>query len=240
MLKIEQLKKSFGKVAAVADVSFTAEDGKVTALLGPNGAGKSTCLRMVAGAIKPDHGWVEIDGVNVVDDTVAAISHLGVLPYGTGLYPRLTGRENIEYYGRLHGLRGETLAARTQQLIEQLNLGKVCDRPSKGYSQGERMKVAVARALVHEPQNIILDEPTNGLDIHALRALRNMILDLKAAGHCVLFSSHVMQEVGALCDRIVIIAQGVIVADGTADELREHYRQQDLEEVFVAAIGAES
>ncbi|MDX1443642.1 MAG: ATP-binding cassette domain-containing protein, partial [Gammaproteobacteria bacterium] len=162
----------------------------------------------------------------------------GNLPFGSGLYPRLTGRENIAYFGRLHGMEGETLERRVDELVQELDLGNVADRAAKGYSQGETMKVAVARALVHEPKNIILDEPTNGLDIRALRALREMIRNLKARGHCILFSSHVMQEVAALCDRIVIIADGAVRADGRPEELRERYGEQDLEEIFVRAIEA--
>ena len=236
MLKIHEVRKSFGKVEAVSNVSLEAEDGRITGLLGPNGAGKSTTLRMVAGVITPDHGYVEIDGINVQEDPVRAVRSLGNLPFGSGLYPRLTGRENIAYFGKLHGMQGEALERRVDELVRELDLGNVADRATKGYSQGETMKVAVARALVHEPKNIILDEPTNGLDIRALRALREMIRNLKGRGHCILFSSHVMQEVAALCDRIVIIADGAVRADGKPEELRERYGEEDLEEIFVRAI----
>lgn len=237
MIRTEQLRKSFGKVEAVSDVSLQAEDGRITGLLGPNGAGKSTTLRMVAGVIRPDSGYVEIDGVNVQREPQLAVRSLGNLPFGSGLYPRLTGRENIAYFGRLHGMTGEVLDTRVDALVRELQLENVADRAAKGYSQGESMKVAVARALVHEPRNIILDEPTNGLDIHALRALREMIRNLRSRGHCILFSSHVMQEVAALCDRIVIISHGRLTASGTPDELRERFGEQDLEEIFVRAIG---
>lgn len=240
MIEVKGLHKQFGKVVAVDDVSFSATDGKITALLGPNGAGKSTTLRMIAAAIGADRGEALIDGVTVKSGHADAIRQLGVLPYGSGLYPRLTGRENIRYFGQLHGLHGAALVQRVDSLIHQLGLEGVADRPAKGYSQGERMKVAVARAIVHEPRNVILDEPTNGLDIHALRALRRMIRDLGDRGHCVLFSSHVMQEVAALCDRIVIISSGHVVADGTPQQLREQFGEQDLEEIFVRAIGGEA
>lgn len=240
MIEVKELHKQFGKVVAVDGVSFSAADGEVTALLGPNGAGKSTTLRIIAGAIGTDQGEAVIDGVRVKSGATDAIRQLGVLPYGSGLYPRLTGRENIRYFGQLHGLHGKALEDRVEKLIQDLGLEKVADRASKGYSQGERMKVAVARAIVHEPRNVILDEPTNGLDIHALRALRRMIRDLGQRGHCVLFSSHVMQEVAALCDRIVVIAKGRVVADGTPSELREQFGEQDLEEIFVQAIGGEA
>lgn len=236
MLRVEGVSKSFGKVRAVKDVSLRAEDGRITALLGPNGAGKSTTLRMIAGAIAPDNGKVWVDDTNVAVDPVKAIRNLGVLPYGAGLYPRLTGRENIRYFGELLGMRGDALEARVESLIAQLGLGKVADRAAKGYSQGEQMKICVGRALVHSPKNVILDEPTNGLDVYALRSLREMIRGLRDEGHCLLFSSHVMQEVAALCDRIVVIADGRIIADGNADDLREHYGEQDLEEVFIKAV----
>lgn len=236
MLRVDGVSKSFGKVQAVRDVSLTADDGHITALLGPNGAGKSTTLRMIAGAIAPDSGSVSVDNIDVAQDPVKAIRNLGVLPYGAGVYPRLTGRENIRYFGELLGLRGEALDARIESLIQQLGLAKVADRAAKGYSQGEQMKVCVGRALVHSPKNVILDEPTNGLDVYALRSLREMIRGLRDDGHCVLFSSHVMQEVAALCDRIVVIANGRIIADGNADTLRERYQEQDLEEVFIKAV----
>jgi len=236
MLRVTNLRKHFGKVMAVDDVSFDAADGCVTGLLGPNGAGKSTTLRMIAGVIKPDTGTAEIDGRDVAADTLRAVSALGTLPYNSGLYPRLTGRENIAYFGRLHGLQKKPLEQRVDQLVHELGLEDVADRPAKGYSQGEAMKVAVARALVHRPRNIILDEPTNGLDVKALRALREMIRELRAQGHCILFSSHVMQEVAALCDRIIIISHGRVTAAGTPDELRARYAQPDLEEIFVQAV----
>ena len=236
MIEVRQLRKSFGKVQAVHDVSFRAEDGCITGLLGPNGAGKSTTLRMISGVIAPDAGEAIIDGRHVAADPRAAVRSLGALPFNSGLYPRLTGRENIAYYGRLLGLRGRELGERVDELVGALALDAVADRPAKGYSQGERMKVAVARAIVHRPRNIILDEPTNGLDVKALRALREMIRSLKAAGHCILFSSHVMQEVAALCDHIVIISNGRVTASGSPDELRARFAEQDLEEIFVRAV----
>lgn len=235
MLEVTNLHKRFGKVTAVDGVSFSAADGRITALLGPNGAGKSTTLRMIAGVIKPDRGRVRIDGRDVAEDREAAVRELGTLPFNSGLYPRLTGRENIAYFGRLHGLRDAELGRRVDELVERLGLGEVADRAAKGYSQGEAMKVAVARALVHRPRNIILDEPTNGLDVKALRALREMIRALRDEGHCILFSSHVMQEVAALCDRIVIISHGRVTATGTPEELRAQYGEPDLEEIFIRA-----
>ena len=236
MIEVHQLRKRFGKVQAVEEVSFAAADGRITGLLGPNGAGKSTTLRMITGVITPDAGAAFIDGRRVNDDPRAAAGSLGTLPFNSGLYPRLTGRENIAYYGRLLGLSGEALNARVAELVHSLSLEDVCDRPAKGYSQGERMKVAVARAIVHRPRNIILDEPTNGLDVKALRSLREMIRTLRGQGHCILFSSHVMQEVAALCDRIVIVSRGRVTAEGTPEELRARFGEQDLEEIFMRAV----
>ena len=240
MIHVDNLGKRFGDVVAVRDVSFAAADGRITGLLGPNGAGKSTTLRMLYTVLAPDHGSARIDSVDVVADPLAARARIGALPHGAGLYQHLTARENIRYFGRLHGLGGESLEARIETLIGELDIRDFADRKTKGFSQGQKTKVALARALVHEPPNIILDEPTNGLDVMATRSLRELIVALKDAGKCVLFSSHVMQEVAAVCDSIVIVAAGQIAANGTPDELRERFGEADLEEVFVAAIGSVS
>jgi sodium transport system ATP-binding protein len=236
MIEVTDLRKDFGAVQAVRGVTFSAPDGRITGLLGPNGAGKSTTLRIVSTVLKPGAGAVRVDGVDVLADPGAARLALGVLPHQSGLYPRLTARENIRYFGELNGLTGAALARRVDELVEMLEIGEFADRPAKGFSQGQKIKVALARALVHSPRNLVLDEPTNGLDVMATRALRALIRKLKDAGHCVLFSSHVMQEVAALCDSIVIIAEGRIVARGTVDEIRRQTGEQDLEEAFVKAV----
>jgi len=234
---VKDIEKSFGPVRAVRGVSFTAPDGKITGLLGPNGAGKSTTLRVLYTVLKPDAGSATINGVDVVKNSLEARRLTGALPHGAGLYPHLSARENIAYYGRLCGLEGERLEQRVESIIEQLDIRDFADRRTKGFSQGQRTKVALARALVHEPPNIILDEPSNGLDVMATRALRDLIRELKAAGRCVLFSSHVMQEVAALCDEIVIIAAGQVAMQGTTEEIRARTGCDDLEEAFVAALG---
>ena len=236
MIRIDDVRKSFGPVVAVDGVSFEARDGRITGLLGPNGAGKSTTLRVLYTVLKPDAGTAYVDGHDVRTDPLGARRAMGVLPHGTGLYPRLTARENILYFGRLNGLRGAELARRVDELIDLLEIGEFADRRAKGFSQGQRIKVALARAMVHDPQNIVLDEPTNGLDVMATRALRELIRKLRANGRCILFSSHVMQEVSALCDEIVIIAHGRVIAQGSPDSLRAQANEQDLEEVFVRAI----
>jgi sodium transport system ATP-binding protein len=239
MIEVTELKKNFGAVQAVRGVTFSAPDGRITGLLGPNGAGKSTTLRIISTVLQPGSGSVKVDGVDVMADGNGARMRLGVLPHQSGLYPRLTARENIRYYGELNGITGATLDQRIAELIALLEIGEFADRPAKGFSQGQKIKVALARAMVHGPRNLVLDEPTNGLDVMATRALRALIRKLKEAGHCVLFSSHVMQEVAALCDEMVIIAHGRIVARGTPDELRKQTGESDLEEAFVKLVGTE-
>lgn len=236
MIKVSGIHKSFGKVRAVRGVSFDAPDGKITGLLGPNGAGKSTTLRVLYTVLKPDSGSATIDGANVVSDSLLARQKIGALPHGAGLYPHLTARENIRYYAKLCGLESSEVDDRVSNIIGMLEIEDFADRRTKGFSQGQRTKVALARALVHDPQNIILDEPTNGLDVMATRSLRRLILKLKEAGRCVLFSSHVMQEVAALCDDICIIANGKVAIDDSVDGIRERTGQEDLEDAFVSAI----
>jgi sodium transport system ATP-binding protein len=238
MIVAEDLQKRFGGVMAVNGVNLVATDGTVTGLLGPNGAGKTTTLRMLYAVMKPDSGRIDIDGVDAVADPQQAQAQLGVLPDGYGLYPRLTAREHIHYFGELHGITGRHLRDRTQELLETLDMTALADRRTSGFSHGERTKVAFARALVHQPQNIVLDEPTNGLDVMSTRTVRNIIRRLKRDGRCVLFSSHVMQEVSALCDSVIVIAAGRVVASGTPDELRAQTGLATLEDAFVALAGS--
>ncbi|HEX5757016.1 MAG TPA: ATP-binding cassette domain-containing protein [Arenimonas sp.] len=239
MIEIRDLHKSFGAVTAVDGVSFTARDGEITGLLGPNGAGKTTTLRMLYTLMRPDRGQVLVDGFDAVSEAETVRRRLGVLPDARGLYKRLTARENIEYFGRLHGLDEAVLAQRCDELIAALDMTDIVARRTEGFSQGQRVKTAIARALVHDPRNVVLDEPTNGLDVMATRAMRRFLQQLRGEGRCVLFSSHIMQEVAALCDRIVIIAHGRVVAEGTADELRAATGEDNLEDAFVKAIGSE-
>jgi sodium transport system ATP-binding protein len=237
VIRVDRLRKSFGDVKAVDDVSFDATDGRITGLLGPNGAGKSTILRILYTVVRPDEGSAHIDGVDVVRDSLGARKRIGTLPHGSGLYPHLTARENIAYYGRLYGIAADQLDEKVDQVVRQLDISEFADRRTKGFSQGQRTKVALARALVHEPQNVILDEPSNGLDVMATRSLRELVRQLKAAGKCVLFSSHVMQEVAALCDEIVIIAAGKVALHDSPDGIRNATGCDDLEDAFVKAIG---
>lgn len=238
MIKVTELSKSFGEVQAVQNVSFAAPNGQITGLLGPNGAGKSTTMRLIAGVLQPDSGTACVDEFDVRQERVAAQKRLGVLPDKRGIYQRLTTRENIAYYGRLHGLNGKSLEERIDYLIDLLDMDDIAQRQTEGFSTGQKVKVAIARSLVHNPPNIMLDEPTQGLDVMSTRAMRQVIRQLRQAGHTVLFSSHIMQEVASLCDNIVIIAQGRVVAQGSPDALRQQTGKADLEDAFVSIIGS--
>jgi len=243
MIEAEDLHKSFrtkaGPLKAVDGVSFVARDGEITGLLGPNGSGKTTTLRMLYAAMAPERGRVRVDGLDAAERPAEVRRRLGVLPDARGVYKRLTARENVAYFGRLCGLGEADVAARAEALSGALGMADFLDRRAEGFSQGQRTKTAIARALVHDPKNVILDEPTNGLDVMTTRALRAFLLGLRREGRCVVFSSHVMQEVAALCDRIVVIAGGRVAAQGTPDELRARTGKPNLEDAFVAAIGSE-
>lgn len=237
MIEAGKLRKAFGPVTAVRDVTLRAEDGKITGLLGPNGAGKSTTLRILYTVLRPDSGDALIDGVSAIRNPLEARKYIGVLPHGAGIYPNLTARENILYFGALHGLSRKDREARATELLGLLEMEEFADRIAKGFSQGQRVKTALARAIIHRPRNVLLDEPTNGLDVMAVRSLRKLLLRLRDEGHCLLFSSHVMQEVGALCDEIVVIAHGTAVANGTPDDIRARTGESNLEDAFVRLIG---
>jgi sodium transport system ATP-binding protein len=239
MIEVRDLHKAFGAVKAVDGVSFTAEDGKITGLLGPNGAGKTTTLRMLYTLMKPDHGHVLVDALDAQSETVEVRRRLGVLPDSRGLYKRLTARENVRYFADLHGLDARVADERANALIAALGMHDIADRRTEGFSQGQRVKTAIARALIHDPRNVILDEPTNGLDVMSTRAMRGFLRKLRDEGRCVLFSSHIMQEVGALCDHIVVIAKGKVVAQGSPDALRAQTGEANLEDAFVKAIGTD-
>jgi sodium transport system ATP-binding protein len=239
MIEVNNLHKSFGKVIALRGVSFIAYDGEITGLLGPNGAGKTTTLRILYTLLNPDQGTATVNGMDTASHRLEVQRQIGALPDSQGLYPRLTARENIEYYGRLHGLAGLALENRIHDLIRMLEMQDIEHRRTEGFSSGQRVKVAIARALIHNPPNVLLDEPTNGLDVMSTRNMRSFIRRLRDDGHCVVFSSHIMQEVSALCDRIVIISHGAVAAEGTAAELVAATQSQNLEDAFVKAIGSE-
>jgi sodium transport system ATP-binding protein len=242
MIAIHDLRKRFSRgrgakaqvVQAIDGVQLTATDGRITALLGPNGAGKTTTLRVVAGLMQADSGSVQVDGIDVATQPRAALARMGVLSDARGLYPRLSARENIVYYGRLHGMTDEAAAGRAEHLGRVLDMTPLLDRRTEGFSQGERMKTALARALVHDPHNVILDEPTNGLDVLATRSLREALRRLRdEEGKCIVFSTHIMQEVQRLCDHVVVVSHGRAVAQGSVAALCEQAGTADFEEAFV-------
>ena len=236
MISVENIHKSFGKVHAVRGVSFSAPNGKITGLLGPNGAGKSTMMRVLYTVLRPDEGVATIDGVDVVKDSLGARKLIGALPHSAGLYPHLTARENVAYFAKLCGMDKAEIDDRVEEIVKLLEIEDFADRRTKGFSHGQTTKVALARSLVHDPRNVILDEPTSGLDVMATRSLRDLILKLKDEGRCVLFSSHIMQEVAALCDDICIIAHGKVAIDDSIDGIRERTGCDDIEDAFVEAI----
>lgn len=237
MIQVRNLKKHYGAVKAVDGISFTCSNGQITGLLGPNGAGKTTTLRMIAGLIRPMEGTVVIDDQDVTRTPQAARSILGVQSDMTGVYPRLTAREQLRYYGRFYGLKGAELDTRVQAVIDELNMQEIAERRADGFSRGERQKIVLARALIHDPRNIIMDEPTNGLDVMAVRETRETIRKMKGQGRCVLLSTHYMDEAERLCDTIAIIVRGQIVAGGTPEELIARTGRDNLEDAFVTLAG---
>jgi len=239
MIEVLNLHKKFGKVVAVDDVSLTAKDGCITGLLGPNGAGKTTTLRTLYGLQKPDQGSALIDGVNVTTDIVTAAKNMGIFPDSIGLYDRLTTKEHLEFYGQMHGFSGKELEEAINRTKKYFDIEELLDRKCKGFSHGQQMKVALSRALIHSPKNLILDEPTNGLDVMSIRMLRELLRRLRDEGKCILFSSHVMQEVTALCDHIYIMADGKVIAEGTPEELCQLAGKDTLEDAFVSLISSE-
>jgi len=240
VIEARALAKRFNGVQAVREVSFRAPNGEITGLLGPNGAGKTTTLRMISTLVVPTAGEALVDGINSAANALAVRARIGMLSDARGLYGRLTARENIAYYGELRGMEKKKIDAAIGRLSDMLDLGALLARRTDGFSQGEKMKVAIARTLVHDPPNVMLDEPTNGLDVMTTRNLREVIRRLREDGKCVLFSSHVMQEVSALCDQIVIVAHGAVVASGTAAELLAASGCDNLEDAFVRLAGAEA
>lgn len=233
MIGIEGISKEFGKITALKNIHFTLRDGEITGLLGLNGAGKSTLMRLIYGLLQPTHGRILVDGIDVMLNPAEVRKRLGVLPDDTGLYKRLSALENIRYFGELQNMPEEKLNKSCAQLIELLGMENIADRRADGFSLGERMKTALARAIVHQPQHILLDEPTNGLDVITTRAVRRMLLELRDQGRCVLFSSHLMHEVSGLCDRIIVIAGGEIVADGSVTEVVTMTQTSSLEDAFI-------
>ena len=233
MIRVEQVSHHFGKLCALNDVSFTVDNNQITGLLGLNGAGKTTLMRMIYGLLVPNKGKIFVDEIDVAKDPDAARARLGVLPDDTGLYKRLTARENIRYFGELQSLGADTLTSNLSELIEILGMHNIIDRPTEGFSLGERMKTSLARAIIHRPSHVLLDEPTNGLDVITTRAVRHLLWNLRDSGRSVLFSSHLMHEVDRLCDRVIIIAKGQVVAQGTPQDIMQQAGLDNLEDAFI-------
>lgn len=235
MIEVQKLQKMFGARTVVKNVSFVAPNGAITGILGANGAGKTTVLRMISGVLRPSGGDVFIDGSSVGKALPAAQERLGSLLDHTGVYSRLTARENLVLFGKLRQIPDDVLRVRVDETLRVLGLRDLADTRTAGFSQGERMKVALGRVLVHRPSNLILDEPTNALDILSIRALRSFLQSMREEGRCILFSSHVLDEIESLCDRVVILSSGDIVADGSIAEICEQTDCSSLEEAFVSA-----
>lgn len=236
MISVDSIEKNFGKVRAVDNASFTARDGEVTTLLGANGSGKSTTMRAISGLIGVDSGSAHVDDINVAENPVKARKRLGIFPDQFGLYPRLKAREEIAYFASFHGLSGRRFKRALDEIVSLLNMEDIIDRRTTGFSQGQRMKVALARTLIHDPQNLMLDEPTRGLDVVNIRLLRKILLDRRNDGRCILLTSHVMAEVHELSDRVVVIDKGRVVADATPDDLIAQTGTTSLEDAFVSLI----
>ncbi len=239
MIEVNQLRKQFGKVVALDGLTFSAPEGQITGLLGPNGAGKTTCLRTIYGLLKADSGQALIDGFDASKQPLEARRHIGIFPDKFGLYERLTAREQIAYFASLHGMEGQSRAQAVEQALQRLDMLAIADRRATGFSQGQRMKVALAQAIVHQPKHLILDEPSRGLDVMSTRILRDLLRELRSQGTSILFSSHVMQEVAALCDQVVVVAAGKVAAQGTTEELCALTGETALEEAFVKIIGTD-
>jgi sodium transport system ATP-binding protein len=233
MIQVASLRKSFAGRSALDGLTFSANDASITGLVGPNGSGKTTTLRLITGLLSTRAGSVHVDGVDPAVDPIGARRRIGALTDGLGNYPRLTTREQLRYFGELRGMRAAELELRTQFLLDTLDMREMADRRAQGFSQGERMKLALARAIINDPPNILLDEPANGLDVQSNRALRRLLEDLRKAGKCVILCSHLMTEVSAICDRVVVVARGRVMAAGSPEELMQASSAKTLEEAFV-------
>ena len=229
--------KKRGAIRAVDNVSFVCKPGQIYGLLGANGAGKTTTLRMLATILEPTDGTAVVCGHDVVDEPHKVRANVGFLSAATALYPRLTSREMVEYFGRLNGLDEGTLKKRADEIFSRLDMNSFRDRRCDKLSTGMKQKTSIARTLIHDPQVMIFDEPTLGLDIMTARTIIDFIRECRQRGKTVIFSTHVMSEVEKLCDVVGIIESGKLLAEGSLGELRDHYSQYDLEEIFVSVVG---
>lgn len=237
MIEVRLLAKHFGAVEALRGVSFECKDGEVFGLLGPNGAGKTTCLRVLSTVLKPTSGTATLGGFDLIKEAGRVRSLIGVLPANAGLYGRLSPRENLRYFGELYGMSGKPLQNRIDLLLDRLGMTDVRDRKMEGFSSGMQQKVALARAIVHDPPVIFLDEPTDGLDVPTARTVYELVEELRCSGKCIVFSTHRMEEAERLCSHIGIIAGGLMRAFGTVEALRRQAGTEDMEEVFIRLAG---
>jgi sodium transport system ATP-binding protein len=239
MIETSEVRKRFGAVQALGGVSFTARDGEITALLGPNGAGKTTLLRLLVGLLRRDHGSILVGGIDPEKDPMAVRKDIGFLTDQFGLYEKLSTREYLRYFGQLNSMALPALDQRIDEVADLLAMNDILERRSKGFSQGQRIKVALARTLLHRPRHLLLDEPSRGLDVMSTRALRTALQALRADGCCVIMATHVMQEVTHLCDDVIVIARGHTVAQGSPQQLCERTGIASLEDAFVSLVGTE-
>lgn len=241
MLKVENLTKTFKKVNAVENVSFEVNPGEIIGLLGENGAGKTTTLRMVATMLKPTSGNVIIDEYNIIDNPSRIREKIGILFGGdVALYDRLTGRENMTYFAKLNGMNDKEAKNAVDQIARDLEMVDYINRPVGKYSRGMKQKVSLARSIIHHPDVMLFDEPTTGLDVMSSKLIHDFILKCKKENKAIVFSSHNMYETEKLCDRIIIIHKGKIVASGTIEQLKNDYQKDNLEELFIECIGGEN
>jgi sodium transport system ATP-binding protein len=243
MIDVHALQKTFrhadGRGSAAVDrISFSAKPGEIFGLLGPNGAGKTTTLRMLCTVLKPTSGAATVAGFDIVRQSAEVRHHIGYLSANTGVYDRMTAREMVAYYGKLHGMAAPVLNDRLDELFDTLQMNSFRDTLGARMSTGMKQKVSIARALIHNPPVLIFDEPTSGLDVLVQRSVLQNIAALRERGKCVLFSTHIMREVEKLCDRVAIMHQGRILTQGTLEELRVRHGESDLEEIFFQLVGA--
>lgn len=239
MIQVDDVRKRFGAVQALAGVSFAAQDGRTTALLGPNGAGKTTLLRLLVGLLQRDQGSISVDGRDPARNPIEVRRNIGFLTDQFGLYDRLTTREHLVYFGELNDMSKPDIARRIDDVVGLLAMEDILDRRAKGFSQGQRIKVALARTLLHKPRHLLLDEPSRGLDVMSTRALRRTLTALREEGCCIIMATHVMQEVTHLCDDVIVIAKGKTVAQGSPDEICQRTGIANLEDAFVSLVGTD-
>lgn len=241
MLEIKGLSKRFKSVNVVDKLSFTVNEGEIVGLLGENGAGKTTTLRMISTMLKPTEGSVVVNGYDVIKQSDKVRNEIGILFGGdVGIYDRLTAKENIQYFGRLYGMADDEINRRIEELSKDLDMKEYIDRRAGKFSRGMKQKVSIARTIVHSPKVMLFDEPSTGLDVSAARVIHDFIIKCKGENKTILLSSHSMREVEKLCDRVVIINKGKLVEQGTVNELKTRYKNEDLEEVFVGLIGGKN